>query len=187
VGALMGLFKLPFWEICLAVAGIMLVISGPGMVIAWLKLRQRNMGPILDANGWAINGRVKMNVPFGGSLTSVAQLPPGSLPAAADPFGEKRSPWPGVLKFVVIVCFVFSVANQLGLVHKAIHAAGLDAYEPSLVRNLDKERDELAALIKKFDVDKDGKVTRAEFTGTDDAFAAADTDGDKEITSADLK
>lgn len=107
-GKLTGLFALPFWQICLAVAGIMLAISTPAMAIAWLKLRQRNMGPILDANGWAVNGRVKMNVKFGGSLTSVAQLPPGALPAAADPFGEKRSPWPGVLKFVVVVCFVYS-------------------------------------------------------------------------------
>jgi hypothetical protein len=125
-GGLMGLIKLPFWEICLAVLGIMLIISAPGMVIAWLKLRQRNMAPILDANGWAINGRVKMNVPFGGSLTSVATLPPGSLPGAPDPYGEKRSPWPGFVKFVVIVCFLFSLANEFELIGRGLKAAGVN-------------------------------------------------------------
>jgi hypothetical protein len=108
IGYLSGLFTLPFWQVCLAIAGIMLAISTPGMLIAWLKLRQRNMAPILEANGWAVNGRVKMNVPFGGSLTSVASLPAGSLPGPADPYGEKKSPWPGVLKVVVAIMFVYS-------------------------------------------------------------------------------
>ncbi len=103
-----GLFTLPFWKLCLALAGLMLLVSGPSMMIAWLKLRQRNMGPILDANGWAVNGRVKLNVRFGGSLTAVAQLPPGSAPAGADPFGEKASPWPKLVKLVVAVAFVYS-------------------------------------------------------------------------------
>ena len=50
---------------------------GPSMLIAWLKLRQRNIGPILDANGWAVNARARINVPFGAALTDVATLPDG--------------------------------------------------------------------------------------------------------------
>jgi hypothetical protein len=108
VGHAMGVFKLPFWQISLVFAGLLLLISTPAMAIAWLKLRQRNLGPILDANGWAVNGRVKMNVKFGGSLTSVAALPSGSVHGADDPFGERRSPWPAVLKIVLAVCFIYS-------------------------------------------------------------------------------
>src|SRR2546430_11188922 len=52
-----------------ALVGIIAIISGPSMIIAWLKLRQRTIGPILDANGWAVNGRVKVNIPLGTSLT----------------------------------------------------------------------------------------------------------------------
>jgi len=113
IGSLAGVFTLPFWQLCLVFAGIMLVISGPAMIIAWLKLRQRNLGPILDANGWAVNGRVKMNVRFGGSLTSVASLPEGSVPGA-DPFGEKPSPWPKLLKVVIVAWFLLSFANSQG-------------------------------------------------------------------------
>jgi hypothetical protein len=38
----LGLLKLPFWQVCLAAVGVMLLVSGPSMVIAWLKLRKRN-------------------------------------------------------------------------------------------------------------------------------------------------
>jgi hypothetical protein len=116
IGYSAGLFKLPFWQLCLALAGILLVISGPAMLIAWLKLRQRNLGPILDANGWAVNGRVKMNVKFGGSLTSVAAVPRDAVPAA-DPFGEKRSPWPRLILTAVVIGFVISLANSFGWIY----------------------------------------------------------------------
>jgi len=78
----------------LGLLAIVLAISLPSMLIAWLKLRQRNLGPILDANGWAINGRVRVNVPFGGALTKVAELPAGSgREVGADPYADKPTRW----------------------------------------------------------------------------------------------
>ncbi len=71
---------------------LMLSISLPSMLIAWLKLRQRSLGPILDANGWAVNGLVRINVPFGGALTSVASIPLGSERSLRDPYLEKKHP-----------------------------------------------------------------------------------------------
>src|SRR5206468_2189824 len=62
-------------------------------IIAWLKLRKRNLGPILDANGWAVNAKARINVPFGKSLTQVAKLPPGSYRDLIDPFAEEKKPW----------------------------------------------------------------------------------------------
>ena len=117
IGYMAGLFKLPFWELVLVLVGILLLISAPAMLIAWLKLRQRNLGPILDANGWAVNGRVKMNVKFGGSLTSVAAVPRDAVPAA-DPFGEKRSPWPRLILIAVVIGFVISFMNSLGWIYE---------------------------------------------------------------------
>ena len=57
------------WWIPLGLLGILLSISGPSMLIAWLKLRQRSLGPILDASGWAINNRMKLSTRLGTSLT----------------------------------------------------------------------------------------------------------------------
>jgi hypothetical protein len=86
--------------------GIILLISGPSMILAYMKLRKRNLGPILDANGWAVNSKAKINVPFGKSLTQVAVLPPGSQRDLVDPFAEKPSPWPKIILVLVILLAV---------------------------------------------------------------------------------
>ncbi len=74
----------------LGVLAIILLISGPSMLIAWLKLRQRTLGPILEGTGWAINGRVKINIPLGTYLTDAKQLPPGSKRILSDPFSDEK-------------------------------------------------------------------------------------------------
>jgi hypothetical protein len=73
------------------------------MLIAWFKLRERNIGPILDANGWAVNTLTKVNLPLGRSLTAVATLPHGAERSLQDPFAEKRSPWPRILLILVLL------------------------------------------------------------------------------------
>ncbi|HIJ39273.1 MAG TPA: hypothetical protein HPP80_10300, partial [Rhodospirillaceae bacterium] len=88
-----GFFKLAWWQMPLALAGLVLAVSGPSVVIAYMKLRQRNLAPILDATGWAVNARVRINIPFGSSLTAVARLPEGAERSLVDPYAEKRRPW----------------------------------------------------------------------------------------------
>jgi hypothetical protein len=113
-----GLIERPFWQVCLAIVALLLLISGPSMIIAWLKLRKRNLGPILDANGWAVNSRARINVPFGASLTQVAELPPGSVPPAADRFGDRPSILPKLVLFLVVLGFIYSLLNQFYLIYK---------------------------------------------------------------------
>ncbi len=122
-GYLSGLLKLPFWQVCLAVVGLLLLISGPSMLIAWLKLRKRNLGPILDANGWAVNAKARLNVPFGTSLTGVAKLPAGSVMSTKDRFGEKPSAWPKLAMLLVIVAFFYSLLNHFHILDAIYHAA----------------------------------------------------------------
>jgi len=122
-GYLSGLLKLPFWQLCLAVVGLLLIVSGPSMLIAWLKLAKRNLGPILDANGWAVNARARLNVPFGASLTGVAKLPPGHKLTVEDRFSERRSPWPRLVLFLIVLGFAFSLLNDLYVLDLAWHAA----------------------------------------------------------------
>jgi hypothetical protein len=81
--------ELPGWQLPLVVLGIILAISLPSMVIAWLKLRQRTIAPMLEANGWAINGRVKVNIPFGTALTERALLPSNAKRTLHDPYEDK--------------------------------------------------------------------------------------------------
>jgi len=97
-----GLLSLAWWQMPLVFVGIILAISGPSMLIAWMKLRQRNLAPLLDANGWAVNTRARINIPFGTSLTALAKLPPGSARPIGDPFAEKRTPWGWYLLLLVV-------------------------------------------------------------------------------------
>jgi len=90
---LAGLFSLAWWQIPIALGGLVLAISGPAVVIAWFKLGSRNLGPLLDANGWAINARARINIPFGTSLTQLAQLPAHAERSLIDPYAEKKKPW----------------------------------------------------------------------------------------------
>lgn len=87
VSGFMGLE--PWWAKLVALAGMVMVVSGPSMLIAWLKLRQRTLGPVLEANGWAINARVRVNLPLGSSLTALAALPPGASRSLEDPFLDR--------------------------------------------------------------------------------------------------
>lgn len=81
-----GFLGLVWWQMPIAIAGLLLLISGPSMVMAWFKLRQRNLAPILDANGWAVNTRAKLNIRFGTTLTALAALPPGAERSLKDPY-----------------------------------------------------------------------------------------------------
>ena len=73
------------WKLILVFVGIILAISGPAMVMAWLKLRRRNIAPLLNANGWAINAASKISIPFGDTLTEIAKYPVLKL---KDPYAK---------------------------------------------------------------------------------------------------
>jgi len=88
-----GFLALPAWKMPLVIAGMALLISGPSVLLAWFKLRQRNLGPLLDANGWAVNIRARINIPFGSALTHVATLPRGAKRALSDPYADKPLAW----------------------------------------------------------------------------------------------
>lgn len=98
-----GIFSLKFWQIPLAVFGLILAVSGPSMALAWFKLKRRNLGPILDACGWAINARVHINIPFGTSLTALPNLPEGAHRSLADPYAEKKSIWPKIVLILIVL------------------------------------------------------------------------------------
>lgn len=70
-----GWITLTWWQQILVFIGILLLISGPSMVMAWLKLRRRNLAPVLNANGWAVNADAIISVPFGRKLTEQVSFP----------------------------------------------------------------------------------------------------------------
>lgn len=108
-----GFLHLPAWEMPLVLLGLMLAISGPSLIIASFKLAGRNLGPILDASGWAVNARLKINIPFGTALTTLARLPPGAQRSLNDPYAEAQRPW-GFYIFVGTVVGLVLLAWRVG-------------------------------------------------------------------------
>ena len=105
-----GVFELDWWQLIAAFVGIMLVISGPAMVMAWMKLRRRNIAPLLNANGWAINASSKISIPFGETLTDIASFPKLNL---KDPYARKGLPaW---AKWLISLAVVAAVVAGLWL------------------------------------------------------------------------
>ena len=104
-GLLKGLFALKWWQLLIVFAGIMLLISGPAMVMAWLKLRRRNIAPLLNANGWAVNAASKISIPFGETLTDVAKFPKMKL---KDPYKKGMAGWKKFLISIVCLALVFA-------------------------------------------------------------------------------
>ena len=100
VAVVQGAAALKFWQLLLVIVGILLLISGPSMFIAWRKLRKRDLGPVLNANGWAINAKSLVNVKFGKTLTSLANFP---RLTAVDPAARKRAFWKWFCGIVVCV------------------------------------------------------------------------------------
>jgi len=105
-----GFISLAWWKMPLAILGIMLIISGPSMIIAWFKLRKRNLAPLLDANGWAINAGITINIPFGKTLTQLAKLPKNSQVQMNDPYTKKKAP---LLIIIPIVLIILGVTGYL--------------------------------------------------------------------------
>ena len=100
-----GFIMAKWYNFILLILVIVIVVSGPSMFIAWTKLRRRNLGPVLNANGWAINAQVRVNTAFGATLTSLAQYPLVTMP---DPYADKKMPaWKKWLITLVVLGGIF--------------------------------------------------------------------------------
>ena len=115
----LGLFKgIASWQFPLLAGSFLLMISLPSVVLAFMQLRKRNLGPILDANGWAVNAKAKINVPFGTSLTGIAKLPQGATVEPGDRFAEKAPVWPKVLVALFLLWWLHAFLNEEGWFHR---------------------------------------------------------------------
>ena len=100
---------LTWWQWIVLIAALMLIISLPSVFIAWRKLRKRDLGPVLNANGWAINAASYVRGKFAKNMTEVAKFPKLT---AVDPVARRKAAWRKFFcwLFVLLVaafCFLF--------------------------------------------------------------------------------
>ena len=112
-----SLAETAWWALPVAIISLLLVVSGPSMILAWMKLRKRNLAPLLNANGWAVNADTIVSVLFGNTLTDQAQYP---LVKVKDPFAKKGLSKSGkwsiaiaaivvAIAIAVLVCYLLGV------------------------------------------------------------------------------
>ena len=114
-----GILAMPWWKTLIVIVAILLVISGPAMIMAWMKLRRRNIAPLLNANGWAVNAASKISIPFGETLTDAAKYPKMKL---KDPYAKAgMAPWKAwlitIAALAVVACglWLFNLLSWAGL------------------------------------------------------------------------
>lgn len=91
---------LKWWQVLVVIAVVLLIISGPACFMAWRKLRRRNLGPVLNANGWAVNSKILVNILFGATLTTVAKYP---FVKGKDPYRKRTPVWVKVLLWILVL------------------------------------------------------------------------------------
>ena len=109
-----GLSGFHWWQLLIVFVCILLVISGPSMIMAWLKLRRRNLAPVLNANGWAVNADAIVSVLFGRTLTEQVAFPIVKAPQLKPSMASWK-------KWLIAIC---SIIVGLGIVCVILHLCG---------------------------------------------------------------
>ena len=84
----------PWWMFFVALAAIVLVVSVPSMILAYFKLRRRDLGAILNASGWAINREMRFSMKRARGFTKCVATPL----------------WPFVLALVLLALILAGIA-----------------------------------------------------------------------------
>ena len=89
IGGMVSLIiGLPLWKTALGILAVILVVSCPSVILAWFKLHARDLAPILNACGWAVNRRLRFTLKLGRLFTKEAALPPNSKRELRDPYAD---------------------------------------------------------------------------------------------------
>lgn len=110
----------PWYNLVVVVIVLVIIVSGPSMFLAWQKIRRRNISPVLNNNGWAMNATALVNATFGATLTTLAKFPVVVMP---DPYAPKKqhTGWKifAVVLAVIVVAFAlmwyFRLLGWLGI------------------------------------------------------------------------
>lgn len=71
-GIASALTNTPVWKTALVVIGLICIVSIPSVILTWLKLRARDLAPILNASDWAINRTIGFTARIGAFFTQRA-------------------------------------------------------------------------------------------------------------------
>ena len=103
---------LPLWKVLAGVGAIVLVVSLPSVVLAWFKLRARDLGAILNACGWAVNRPLTFSTGLARTFTRRAPLPAGAA-VARDPYA-RHGAWGCLVALLLLAAAALVVCWKTG-------------------------------------------------------------------------
>jgi hypothetical protein len=118
-GVVSAVAGMPLWKIAVGLVVLLLVISGPSMILTWFKLRARDVAPILNACGWAVNRNLKLTLKLGRIYTTEATLPASAERQLHDPFADDNTARNRLIMLVVLIVLV-TVLWLMGLLDSAL-------------------------------------------------------------------
>lgn len=74
--------SLRYWQVCSLILSAVAAVLVPSLILAWLKLRKRDLSALLEGGAWAINPRLRMTGKLARDLT---QSPPYPEPSVGAP------------------------------------------------------------------------------------------------------
>ena len=155
INALKGL---TWWQWIILIVALMLIISLPSVFIAWRKLRRRDLGPVLNANGWAINAASYVRGKFAKGLTEVVKYPKLT---AVDPAARRRAAW---RKFFCWLLGILVVAGIALYFTDNLKCIGLPYHKEAPVEEVVEEPAEEEAVPEEVPAEEAGE---AEGEGTE--------------------
>lgn len=78
------LSQVRWWHWASAVFMLGIIVIVPLVALTFLKLRRRNLSPLLEASGWAVNGQLPISASMGYLFTHPAQFPDHAIKARSD-------------------------------------------------------------------------------------------------------
>ena len=111
-----GISGFLWWQYLILFACILLIISGPSMIMAYMKLRRRNLAPVLNANGWAINSDAMISVLFGRTLTEQVLFPVVKLPKVKKGMATWKK-WLIAISVILVIIGILLCAWYLGCIY----------------------------------------------------------------------
>jgi hypothetical protein len=118
-GVVSAVAGMPLWKIAVGLIVLLLLISGPSMILTWFKLRARDVAPILNACGWAVNRNLKLTLKLGRIYTTEATLPASAERQLHDPFADDNTARNRIIALLVLIVLV-TVLWLMGLLDSAL-------------------------------------------------------------------
>ncbi|MFP4380619.1 MAG: hypothetical protein ACLFUS_08975 [Candidatus Sumerlaeia bacterium] len=95
-------------EVLMVLLGIAVLVFVPIILVAWLRLRKRDMTMLLESSGWAINLRLRISPRLGRLFTRDAELPKNAHKENRDLVVLLSKKWaPRRIKWLRVLLFSF--------------------------------------------------------------------------------